>query len=81
MLWGLNYKMTAWRHGEEAMDPFHDEIGFLLWDKANGQIIRNVVSAAASRSWRAAAPSPGDRVLHFDATPATRRTASCRTAT
>src|SRR5690606_27023032 len=32
-LWGLSYTMTAWRHGEEAMDPFHDEVGFLLWDK------------------------------------------------
>src|SRR6185312_10534972 len=42
-LWGLTYNMTAWRHGEGAMDPFHDEIGFLLWDKANGQVIRNVV--------------------------------------
>ncbi|TAN31276.1 DUF1794 domain-containing protein, partial [bacterium] len=29
---GLNYQMTAWRHGEEAMDPFHDEVGYLLWD-------------------------------------------------
>jgi len=37
---GLNYSMTAWRHGEEAMDPFHDETGYLLWDKANGQVIR-----------------------------------------
>lgn len=39
-MWGLNYEMTAWRHGEEAMDPFHDEVGYLLWDKANGQIMR-----------------------------------------
>ncbi|HOV20916.1 MAG TPA: heme-binding beta-barrel domain-containing protein, partial [Ottowia sp.] len=37
---GLNYKMTAWRHGEEAMDPFHDEVGYLLWEKATGQIMR-----------------------------------------
>lgn len=37
---GLNYSMTAWRHGEEAMDPFHDETGYLLWDKANEQVIR-----------------------------------------
>ncbi len=37
---GLNYGMTAWRHGEEAMDPFHDEVGYLLWDKANGQVVR-----------------------------------------
>src|SRR3546814_12534568 len=32
-LWGLNYSMTAWRHGEDALDYFHHEIGFLLWDK------------------------------------------------
>ncbi|GAA3755333.1 FABP family protein [Microbacterium kribbense] len=40
---GLNYKMTAWRHGEEAMDPFHDEVGYLLWEKTTGQVIRTVV--------------------------------------
>jgi hypothetical protein len=37
---GLNYGMTAWRHGEEAMDPFHDEVGYLLWEKATGQVLR-----------------------------------------
>lgn len=37
---GLNYGMTAWRHGEEAMDPFHDEVGYLLWEKATGQVMR-----------------------------------------
>ncbi|MGH7080961.1 MAG: heme-binding beta-barrel domain-containing protein, partial [Acetobacteraceae bacterium] len=37
---GLNYSMIAWRHGEEAMDPFHDEVGYLLWDQAHGQVIR-----------------------------------------
>jgi hypothetical protein len=37
---GLNFKMTAWRHGEEAMDPFHDEVGYLLWEKATGQVMR-----------------------------------------
>lgn len=40
---GLFYKDTAWRHGEEAMDPFHDEVGFLLWDKKNEQVLRTVV--------------------------------------
>ncbi|HKS91598.1 MAG TPA: FABP family protein [Tepidiformaceae bacterium] len=37
---GLNYGMTAWRHGEEAMDPFHDEVGYLLWEKSTGQVLR-----------------------------------------
>lgn len=37
---GLTYQMTAWRHGEEAMDPFHDEVGYLLWEEETGQALR-----------------------------------------
>lgn len=40
---GLKYENTAWRHGEEAMNPFHDEVGYMLWDKAMGQVMRVVV--------------------------------------
>lgn len=68
-LWGLNYSMTAWRHGEEAMDPFHDEIGFLLWDKANGQVIRNVVFGRGIAILAGSDAQPGDRTLHFNAKP------------
>jgi hypothetical protein len=69
VLWGLNYTMTAWRHGEEAMDPFHDEVGFLLWDKANGQVIRNVVFGRGIAILAGSDARPGDRVLRFDAKP------------
>jgi hypothetical protein len=69
VLWGLKYSMTAWRHGEEAMDPFHDEIGFLLWDKANGQIMRNVVFGRGIAILAGSDAQPRDRVLHFDAQP------------
>lgn len=68
-LWGLGYTMTAWRHGEEAMDPFHDEVGFLLWDKVNGQVIRNVVFGRGIAILAGSDAAPRDRVLHFDATP------------
>jgi hypothetical protein len=68
-LWGLTYGMTAWRHGEEAMDPFHDEIGFLLWDKVNGQVIRNVVFGRGIAILAGSDAEPRDRVLHFDAKP------------
>ena len=68
-LWGLNYSMTAWRHGEEAMDPFHDEIGFLLWDKANGQVMRNVVFGRGIAILAGSAAKIGDRTLHFNAKP------------
>jgi hypothetical protein len=68
-LWGLTYSMTAWRHGEEAMDPFHDEIGFMLWDKTNGQVIRNVVFGRGIAILAGSDAGPRDRTLHFDATP------------
>ena len=68
-LWGLSYTMTAWRHGEEAMDPFHDEIGFLLWDKANGQVIRNVVFGRGIAILAGSDAGPRDQTLHFDARP------------
>jgi hypothetical protein len=37
-LYGLDYRMAAWRAGEE--DPFHTEVGYWLWDAANGQVMR-----------------------------------------
>ncbi|HET7306047.1 MAG TPA: FABP family protein, partial [Segeticoccus sp.] len=66
---GLNYKMTAWRHGEEAMDPFHDEVGYLLWDKANGQVMRSVVFGRGIAILAGSDAGPRDRELRFDATP------------
>ena len=68
-LWGLSYTMTAWRHGEEAMDPFHDEVGFLLWDKVDGQVIRNVVFGRGIAILAGSDAEPYDRTLHFDAKP------------
>ncbi|MEH6952453.1 FABP family protein [Nitrobacter sp. NHB1] len=68
-LWGLNYGMTAWRHGEEAMDPFHDELGFLLWDKAHGEIMRTVVFGRGIAILAGSSAKPHDRTLTFNATP------------
>jgi hypothetical protein len=69
VLWGLHYNMTAWRHGEEAMDPFHDEVGFLLWDKANGQVMRNVVFGRGIAILAGSDAGPHDTELRFDAKP------------
>lgn len=68
-LWGMNYSMTAWRHGEEGMDAFHDEIGFLLWDKINGQIMRTVVFGRGIAIQAGSDAGPHDTVLNFNATP------------
>jgi hypothetical protein len=69
VLWGLHYGMTAWRHGEEAMDPFHDELGFLLWDKAHGQVMRNVGFGRGIAILAGSDAEPQDTVLRFDARP------------
>lgn len=37
-LYGLDYRMAAWRGDEE--DPFHTEVGYWLWDAADGQVMR-----------------------------------------
>jgi hypothetical protein len=66
-LWGLNYGMTAWRHGEEAMDPFHDEVGFLLWDKARGEIMRAVVFGRGIAILAGSSAKLHDKILTFDA--------------
>ena len=38
-LWGLDYKTAMWRGDEQ--NPFHTEVGYWLWDAANGQVLRS----------------------------------------
>jgi hypothetical protein len=38
VLFGLDYRMAAWRADEEM--PFHTEVGYWLWDAAEGQVMR-----------------------------------------
>jgi hypothetical protein len=37
-LYGLDYRMAAWRAGEE--NPFHTEVGYWLYDGATGEVMR-----------------------------------------
>jgi hypothetical protein len=39
-LYGLDYRMAAWRSTELDQDPFHTEIGYWLYDPAEKQIMR-----------------------------------------
>lgn len=66
---GLTYQMTAWRHGEEAMDPFHDEVGYLLWDRINGQVIRCFAVPRGLAILAGGDAGARDKVLKFKATP------------
>ena len=40
-LYGLRYSMTAWPEG--ATEPFHEELGYMMWDAADQQVIRCVM--------------------------------------
>jgi hypothetical protein len=66
---GLTYQSTAWRHGEEAMDPFHDEVGYILWDRKNGQVIRSVVFGRGIAILAGGDAKAHDREIHFKASP------------
>ena len=65
---GLKYENTAWRHGEEAMNPFHDEVGYMLWDKKLGQVKRVVVFGRGIAILAGGDAKPRDKILHFKAT-------------
>jgi len=38
VLYGLRYATTAWRLEED--EPFHEEVGYWLWDQGNQQVMR-----------------------------------------
>lgn len=66
---GLNYEMTAWRHGEEAMDPFHDEVGYLLWERATGEVMRCFAVPRGIAILAGCTAGPRDKSLTFTAEP------------
>ena len=49
------------------MDPFHDEVGYLLWDKVRGQVKRAVVFGRGIAILAGSSAKPRDKVLHFNA--------------
>ena len=45
-LYGLRYAMTAWPISEStgvSDDAFHEELGYWLWDKENGQVLKTLM--------------------------------------
>ena len=42
LLFALRYHTKAWEEGEHGPDdkPFHEEIGYFIWDKANRQVMK-----------------------------------------
>ena len=40
-LYGLRYSMTAWPL--DSAEAFHEELGYWLWDKENGQVLKTLM--------------------------------------
>lgn len=66
---GVNYSMTAWRHGEEHLDPFHDEVGYFLWEPATHQVMRCFAVPRGLAILAGATAQSGDTSFAFAATP------------
>ena len=66
-LYGLDYRMAAWRGDEE--NPFHTEVGYWLWDGADGRGHALLHGAARlDAASRAAPPRPATRRFSMEAT-------------
>jgi hypothetical protein len=42
LLYALEYKTKAWEEGFSE-DPFHEEVGYFIWDKANQQVMKSFI--------------------------------------
>jgi hypothetical protein len=69
-LYGLDYRMAAWRHGEEDQNPFHTEVGYWLWDAADRQVMRCFVVPRATLLIAGATCEPDARSFTLRADPA-----------
>ena len=39
VLYVLRYNTKAWEEGSDD-EPFHEEVGYFIWDKANSQVMK-----------------------------------------
>jgi hypothetical protein len=45
VLYALRYHTKAWEEGEHGLDdkPFHEEVGYFIWDKVNRQVMKSFI--------------------------------------
>ena len=64
-LYGLRYSTTAWRL--EAENPFHEELGYWLWDPAEKQVMRCFIVPRGVTVIAGGTVEPGAREFHLAA--------------
>ena len=65
-LYGLDYRMAAWRQGEE--NPFHTEVGYWLWDGDAGEVMRCFMVPRGSTILAGGSAQAGDKSFFMEAT-------------
>ncbi len=43
VLYVLRYHTKAWEEGDDENKPFHEEVGYFIWDKMNGQVLKSFI--------------------------------------
>lgn len=75
---GVTYKSVAWRHGEEQLDPFHDEVGYLLWEPETGQVLRCFAVPRGLAILAGGDATPDSTTLTFTADPGSSTYGLCQ---
>ena len=42
ILYALRYHTKAWEEGDDE-EPFHEEVGYFIWDQANKQVMKSFI--------------------------------------
>jgi hypothetical protein len=64
-LYGLDYRMAGFRFGEES--AFHTEVGYWLWDAADGQVMRCFMVPRGTTLIAGGTAKATDKTLSFEA--------------
>jgi hypothetical protein len=67
-LYGLDYRMAAWRTNIVEENPFHTEVGYWLWDAATGEIMRCFMVPRGSTLIAGGTGAPTDTTFTLEAT-------------
>ena len=43
LLYALRYSTKAWEEGDSSPEPFHEEVGYFIWDKTNRQVMKSFI--------------------------------------
>jgi hypothetical protein len=64
-LYGLRYRTKAWEG--ESEEPFHEEVGYWLWDEKNKQVLRSFIVPRGVAVQAGGTANPDDKKFQLSA--------------